>query len=217
MIRIPYLKIDFDFPLKPYETNKLRRQVIALTKGNEVLYHNHIKDGYRYDYPLIQYKSIRQTASILYLADGIEGVPALYNQLAESNSFNHLKIKKIHSYNYPAHFYQSGLKYKLINWLPLNGENFIKYKQLKTQEEKEQMLKTLFVANVVSFAKGTGWNLHGEIEIFDFKLLNEKWISFKNIKFLGFNVELTTNVFLPPYVGLGKGAAHNYGVVYHYN
>ena len=66
----------------------------------------------------------------------------------------------------------------------------------------------------MSFAEGVGWEITDEIRIENFEINDEKWTSFKDQKFLSFNINFDVNVFLPPHIGLGKGAAHNYGVVY---
>ena len=46
-----------------------------LENKSEVLFHNHLdKDKYRYSYPLIQYKKIKQKAAIVCIDKGTEAV-----------------------------------------------------------------------------------------------------------------------------------------------
>lgn len=218
MHRVPYLRIDFNQSLEPYETPRLRSRVIAITRGRERLYHNHLNDGVIYGYPLIQYKSIRRHASIVYLGDGVDSIPALFNriQAQPQNGFD-FTIKNIHSTNLPLHFIERGFTYRIINWLPLDEGNFKIHQSLTGESQRIELLKSVFKSNVLAFASAVGWRLDRKIRIDHFRILKKAWISFKSIKFLGFHVEIKSNVYLPPYIGLGRGAAHNYGVVYHYD
>ena len=45
------------------------------------------------------------------------------------------------------------------------------------------------------------------------KTFKAKNIKYKNTHLLAFNLDFSTNVFLPNYIGLGKGASHGYGMV----
>ena len=38
--------------------------------------------------------------------------------------------------------------------------------------------------------------------------------SFKRQKLMAFNVEFSTNAFLPSFIGLGKGVSHGFGIVF---
>ena len=213
-----YQEFLFHQKLAPYETDLLRSAVLQITKNNDNLYHNHLQDGFIYRYPLIQYKSILGHAAILYLGEAIKSINKLFaNQSQEikieDRTFD-FGIKKIHAQLYQLQMLNPGKTYDIINWLPLQDDNFKQYRLLKTEEEKINFLKRILIANILAFAKAVDWQIEEEINIENFKIYKQKWISFKDQKFLGFNVRFTTNLFLPPHIGLGKGAAHNYGVIF---
>jgi hypothetical protein len=67
MPRIRYLKIQFSNNLQAWELPAFRGAVIEKTKRQSVLFHNHEGDGYRYAYPLIQYKVNRNKACVVCL------------------------------------------------------------------------------------------------------------------------------------------------------
>jgi hypothetical protein len=204
--------------LAPYEADLLRSAVLQLTHFNDLLYHNHLKDGFRYGYPLIQYKSILGKAAILYLGEGIGSIHKLFNtpgrHIKIKDKDFYLNIEKIHAQLYTLQVTEHKRYYDIINWLPLQDKNYLIYRELKNAGEKEDFLKKLLIGNILTFAKGVGWHIDHQITIEDMQIYKEKWVSFKGQKFKTFNIRFSTGVFLPPHIGLGKGAAHNYGVLF---
>ena len=219
---LPYHKVAFDLPLRAYESRLLRSAVLTVIKSDDslykILYHNHIDDGVRYGYPLIQYKVISGKGAILYLGKGIESIHLLFGQQPRTvvvrNRKIELKVDKIYAKAYKMFLVDNFYKYKIRNWLPLQDENFYEYRRLKTEQEKHNFLQKILRGNILSFAKGVGWFVNGELKIQDFQVSKTFWISYKKVKFLGFDVYFKTNCKLPPHIGLGKGSAHNYGVLF---
>lgn len=66
--------IIFNLRIQENELRLFRGAIIHLAGLEEILFHNHIEDGYRYSYPLIQYKIIQGHAAIICLEKGIEEV-----------------------------------------------------------------------------------------------------------------------------------------------
>ena len=64
------LTIQFDTPMALSEVPFFRGAVIASLCKADVLFHNHEKEGLRYSYPLVQYKSIGDRAAIFCIGDG---------------------------------------------------------------------------------------------------------------------------------------------------
>ena len=216
---LPYQEFVFEQDLKPFETDLLRTAVLKLIDTKEgILYHNHKKDGFLYSYPLIQYKSIFGKAAIVYLGKAIGDIGNLFGNINQEVEVEGKKIsfriKKIYAQLYQLRVLDYYRNYNLIQWLPLQNENYTAYANIEGDKEKEDFLKKILTGNILSFAEGVGWSVRGEIRIENFEIKDEKWTSFKGHKFLAFNINFDTNVFLPPHIGLGKGAAHNYGVVY---
>ncbi len=215
---LPYQRFDFKQPLAPYEISKLRAAVISQLKPDSLLYHHHLGKRFLFKYPLIQYKSIGGKASILYLGKAIEHIASLFYNLKKevilpSGDRVNFEIKRIVAKLYQLKFHDHFESYILSNWLPLQGENYIKYRQLNHENEKIKFLKKMLKGNILTFAKGVEWKVEGEIQIPKIEILKEQWISYKDTKMLGFQAKFSTNIFLPPYIGLGKGASKNYGVI----
>ena len=220
MNKTPYLTLYFKQNLAPYEVPLLRSAILKAVQKQHVLYHNHKGGMFRQDYPLIQYKSIKGKAAVIYLSDGVEAIPLLFNAtdkiicLPKYNKDINLSVETIVSKNYRLIPSQEALFfYKIRNWMPLHNEHYVKYHQIEEPNDKLAFLKQHLIKNMITFMKGVGAYPCSNIAVDAFVIKKEKWISFKGIKFKAFDVFFSTNAFLPPHIGLGKGAAHNYGVI----
>ncbi|NPA43278.1 MAG: CRISPR-associated endonuclease Cas6 [Chlorobi bacterium] len=218
---VPYQEFVFNQPLRMYEARLLRSAILKVIKPYHVLYHNHLDDGLRWGYPLIQYKVIKGHGAILYLGKGIEGIHALFNDLPRrtvrvGDREINLEIKKIVSKLYQVRTWDDYFKrYRIINWLPVQEENYERFRQITDEEERVRFLENILKNNIFSFAKGVDWHIKERVHLRIRELSPLKWVSYKTVKFITYDAVFDTNVFLPPHIGLGKGAAHNYGVVFH--
>lgn len=97
-------------------------------------------------------------------------------------------------------------EYRIDNWLALNSENYRKYQTLEGLNENLDMLSKTMVGNILSFAKGIGWTIDKEIKLLITRLEDPKLVTYKGQKLMAFCVTFKTNVYLPNYLGLGKGA-----------
>ena len=71
MTRLKTLTIKFDTQLVENEIQRFRGAIIKLLPQKEVLFHNHINDGYRYAYPLIQYKRLNNKAALFCIGEAL--------------------------------------------------------------------------------------------------------------------------------------------------
>ncbi len=63
--------ISFSNPLDNHQIPQFRGAInTALGENANLFFHNHTEDGFRYSYPLVQYKRIRQKAAIVCIKDG---------------------------------------------------------------------------------------------------------------------------------------------------
>ena len=82
MKRVRVLKLDFDTKVPAQDISKFRGAVIEKTERAKILFHNHIGENqFRYDYPLIQYKSIKGKACMICIDEGTEEVNSLFRLL----------------------------------------------------------------------------------------------------------------------------------------
>ena len=75
MTKVKTLILKFENEIERYEISFFRGAVIAAVgKEEDVLFHNHEGDNYRYSYPLIQYKRIHGCAAIVCVNEGTETI-----------------------------------------------------------------------------------------------------------------------------------------------
>jgi len=103
--------------------------------------------------------------------------------------------------------------YTIKNWIALNQENFPKYQQIESLSERVNFLEKTLIANIISFAKGIEWIIDKPIELKINNINATKAVTLKGKKLVGFNIDFTSNVFLPNYIGLGKSVSLGYGLV----
>lgn len=218
--KIRMLKIIFDVPLKPYEITAFRGAVANKVGPTSILFHNHTQDGFRHDYPLIQYKLINQNASILCVEEGVDEIYNLFQNSNHTISIGaqqyELKINKLLLNTFTINVWEHFFDYKIINWLALNDQNYQQYQSLISLADKIAMLEKILTANILSFFKGIGNYLSEDkkIEVKITEILTEKRIKYKNVHRLAFDICFKTNVFLPQHIGLGKAPSTGFGVVY---
>ena len=88
MIKIPYMVVVFKNTLKSYELTEFRGAVINSIPPEMTLFHNHLDDGYRFSYPLIQYKNVGGKAAIFCVGEGTKeiGTSQSTSEPSRSNS-----------------------------------------------------------------------------------------------------------------------------------
>ncbi len=218
VVKLPYQKFYFKQPLKIYESRLLRSAVLKRIEPYDVLYHNHLDDGMRMGYPLIQYKSINGKAAILYLGDGIESIHALFSKrpgkVRVRGRVINLEIERMESKLYRLYVTNEPLRYKIFNWIPLQNENYLAYRRLRSDAARSEFLGRMLTGNILAFAKGVEWYVERPLELSLFRPSEMRWITYKNVKMMAFDADFAVNAILPAHIGLGKGAAHNYGVVF---
>lgn len=180
---------------------------------NEVLFHNHNENGdFRYGYPLIQYKVIKNQPVIIGINEGAELIVKHFldidniklgninfNKPTGNLKIENEKLEVSESEKYSYEFCSP--------WLGLNQNNYNEY--LKS-ENKEVFLKGKLVGNILSFAKGINWWIDKKISI-DVLNFVECDVNYKNRKLQGFRGEFITNIKLPNNIGLGKSVSKGFG------
>lgn len=188
-----------------------------LQENNHILFHNHDQEGFRYSYPLIQYKRINNSATMVCLNEGTEAVGLLLMQQELSCMLgDHKTTLEIDSVKANQHLIQawdSSFKYTLRKWLPLNQDNYEEYRSMESMIDKTAFLEKILIGNILSMGKGLGIRFHSEVQVVITTMMESGLVRFKNVKMMSFDIEFKTNVSLPDYVGLGKGASIGYGML----
>ncbi len=217
-IKIRTLILRFSNTLYQNELTSFRGAINELLKDkNDVLFHNHEGDSFRYAYPLIQYKRINGKAALVCINKGTEAVGLLLNQgefecLLGDRSVQ-MEIDSVKANQYLIQTWDSSFTYTLRKWLPLNQDNYQEYTKLEGIGEKSQFLERILTGNILSMGKGLGIHFENEVSCKILQMDEPTLLSYKNVKMMSFDLEFKTNVSLPDYIGLGKGASTGFGMV----
>lgn len=212
------LVIQFDNRISEKEVHYFRGAILGtFPDGADVLLHNHIEDGFRYSYPLVQYKRIDGKAAIVCLNEGISAMSGFMNAkpltFMLGNRSHTLCVDYVKPRAYDLATKDAGSMYVINNWIPLNAENYMRYKQTLRLVDRIEMLENILKGNILSMAKGLGVFFEFEVEVYIAKMIEEKSVTYKNGQLLAFDVEFVTNVDIPEYAGLGKNASIGAGTV----
>jgi len=220
MHQVRVLTIMFEPEIRGREIPAFRGAIIAKVGKDCVLFHNHQDAGYRYKYPLIQYKRINHHASIVCIQEGIDEIYRLFNQpdwkIRIGKQEKELKIIKLKIEKYNLQVWEKLFTFKIFNWLALNEKNYQQFRNLETDAQRLEMLEKILTGNILSFAKGIGWFLTDKLTVKIQKIERQKLTIFKGNKLTAFDLIFSTNVYLPPYIGLGKAVSHGYGKIIPY-
>jgi hypothetical protein len=212
------LILQFKNEVFPYEISKFRGAIIDILTEKNILFHNHLGEtNFRYSYPLIQYKRIRQHAAIVCLNEGTEAIGLLMMQgnftcrIGDNEVV--MEIESVKANQFLIQTWESSFTYRIRKWLPLNQENYNEYIQLEGIGEKCMFLERILIGNVLSFAKGLEIHFDNEVVCKILEISDPITIKYKNVKMMAFDVEFKSNVSIPDYIGLGKGASLGHGTV----
>ncbi|GIW67993.1 MAG: hypothetical protein KatS3mg096_861 [Candidatus Parcubacteria bacterium] len=212
-----FLHVVFDNVISRSELSAFRGAIINKAGKENTLFHNHTNNGYLYKYPLIQYKLYRNIyPSILCIEKGVDEIYHLFKHKHWDINLKgkniDLKVKQLILSD--AYFKQCSTfkKYNISNWLALNKENYQKYNSFALKD-KIALLENILKANILAMAKGINWHISDKIELIINNINRQKVARYKGVKLLAFNLSFQTNVILPQYLSLGKGASMGFGVI----
>jgi hypothetical protein len=124
-----------------------------------------------------------------------------------------LKIANLNVNQYTLNTWQHSSTYRLHKWLGLNTENYKTWQNTEGLADKLTFLEQKLTNHILSFAKGVGWTVEEEIKVKILSFQEPEWVSVKSVKTLVFTFDFKTNVSLPDFIGLGKGASRGLGVI----
>lgn len=212
------LILKFDLPLRQHEIPKFRGAVANIEENRQdILYHGHDGEELRYAYPLIQYKTINGRAAIVGIADGTSSLEQMTSPFTRTIKLGEaertITLCESLACSTAMDYVAEPVHYLITNWTPLNKENYASYSATSDMVERLELLKRMLVGNILSFAKGIGLHIESELKIGIVSLKEQRAITYKGQKMLTFNAEFTSNLRLPQFIGLGKGASAGHGVV----
>ena len=193
------------------DLEKLRGFLADKYKEN-VLFHNHLSDGYNYSYPKLQYKLITNTLSVMGIG---EEVIEINKKLFEEVDYLNIDGNFIFDIQKELEICDEEIKYTgdkmyeyrfVTPYLPLNEKNYAKY--LKREYTLEQAITN----NILEILKGLGIWLDRENKIYVSQNLEITSRDLKNVNMIAFIGSFYTNMKFPDYFSLGKRKSLGYGM-----
>lgn len=204
-------------PISHNEIPFFRGAIIKIAGDLDELFHDHRGSGFRYAYPLIQYKIIDGNAAIVAVNDGIRVaktiLPFMNSRIQIGHRTSDFILDDITSSTTAVTVSNETHTYLSSRWLPLNQDNYTLYNELDDMTNKIKMLERLLIGNILSFAKGTGIFLNSTVNVNIADVKTTRQLKYKNVMMLGFDIIFKTNVTLPSNIGLGKGVSLGFGTI----
>ena len=217
MKKIRLLDVTFENDIQPWEVAAFRGAIVATAGKEHILFHNHNKDGFRYAYPLIQYKRIGKKPHLACIDEGIDEVHHFFENKQEGLILGdrpyELVVDQIRLNKFNLQVWDRSFNYLIQDWFPLNQKNYKIYKEIISEIKQFDFLEKVLIGNILSFAKGIEWKFDKEIELKITEILRTNYISLKGIKREAFTLNFKCNVFLPNFISLGKNASLGFGTI----
>ncbi|GAA4001944.1 hypothetical protein GCM10022408_11570 [Hymenobacter fastidiosus] len=204
--------------LRVRDAHKLRGYFGELFREHSPLLHNHYEDGtFRQQYPLVQYKVLDGTPTLVGLGEGAALLVELFLRIRELDiDGRHYPVQAKHiEHRTEAIGPVAGLRrYRFETlWMPLNQDNHRQY-QTQSAAEQQAQLTRILTNNMLALLKAVGAYASDMPLLLVHLLPGEPVVTqFKNQSMLGFMGEFVANIALPDGVGLGKSVARGFGAV----
>jgi len=217
--RIRFLTLRFDTDLYEYELPAFRGAVSELAGREHPLFHNHLgADQFLYRYPVIQYKRMGSNPAIVCLEEGVDEIHHVFNNASWDVQIGNrpvtLTVKDLRMNQFTMQAWEHSFPFRIRNWLALNQKNYETYQDLTGLVERVSFLERILTGNILSMAKGLDWRIDREVVVRIEDVSPLRWQRFKDQKLASFDADFSTNVFLPDFIGLGKGVSTGFGVVH---
>lgn len=212
-------RIQFpEIKLQTRDAHKLRGYFGNLFKQHSPILHNHYEDGrFRYKYPTVQYKVIKNVPTLIGINEGAELLPSLFLNIKELDIDGEkyaVNTKNIELKSEEVGYSQNLHEYEFATlWMALNQTNYTKYSTLKNETEKQDMLNAILVGHILSFFRNTTIELGSHERLMAKVNVQEKSAHFKENKMVAFSGSFVVNALLPEEIGLGKSVSRGFGTV----
>lgn len=209
--------IRFANPMSDREIPLFRGAVINSIPEDNVLFHNHLNEKYRYSYPLIQYKLLENRAAIVCVEEGCDAVSRFLNNFSSEIRLGRETVRLVLDSSAESAI-QAGIDtdmhdYRLQRWLPLNEKNYGQWLSTGSLTGRTELLERILTGNILSFGKGTGVQFQDEIKCILTDIHKQYYATYKEVRLMAFDISFKANVILPKEIGLGKGAGTGHGIL----
>ncbi|MDF1573303.1 MAG: CRISPR-associated endonuclease Cas6 [Bacteroidales bacterium] len=211
------LQVIFENDIRGYEIPAFRGAVTRIAGLQNILFHNHEGNNFRYSYPLIQYKTYKEKPMLICIEQGVNEAHHFFENIQEGimlgNRPYELRINSLNLFQAELRIDTRFNQYVLLNWLPFNQENYKTFNQLNNQVEEVLLLEKILTGNILSFAKGVAWRIDQEIKVRITEVGKPKPVSVKSVTRIAIKAAFQSNVVLPELIGLGKNVSTGFGTI----
>ena len=214
------LTVLTDAEIRQNEIPLFRGAVIhSLGEHPNVFFHNHLDDDkFRYAYPLIQYKRLEGKAAIVCVEDGVDIIGQFLTEVDGTLTIGDRQVTCNTGRIQPARIlvqtWEEMFNYHISRWLPLNSQNYQRYKGIEGVVEKVSFLENILKANLLSMLKGLDIHLEKELILKITEISDSYLIHNKGVKMMAFNADFKCNLSIPNNIGIGKNASIGCGRVH---
>jgi hypothetical protein len=214
------LTIITDAEIHQNEVPLFRGAVInSLGEHPNLYFHNHLDDDkFRYAYPLIQYKRLGGKAAIVCVEEGVDIIGQFLTEVNGTLNIGERQITchtdKIQPARILVQTWEEMFNYHISRWLPLNSQNYQRYKDIEGVVEKVSFLENILKANLLSMLKGLDIHLEKELILKITEISDSYLIHHKGVKMMAFNADFKCNLSIPNNIGIGKNASIGCGIVH---
>lgn len=214
---IETLVVRFKNDLTYNDVKSFRGAVISLAGEDSLLFHNHDGQGFRYSYPVVQYKILDGKASVVCIETAVDSGESLFDGLKQDVRLGRkkmtLEVQCMERYSTQIGFTDRNILYGMKNWLPFNQDNYRYFLEASSDRERLGLMYSVLVGNILSLGKGLGIDFADHISADIISAEPSGYCSFKGIRMLAFDLDFSLNLSLPDYIGLGKGASLGFGII----
>jgi len=214
------LTVLTDAEIRQNEIPLFRGAVIhSLGEHPNVYFHNHLDDDkFRYAYPFIQYKRLEGKAAIVCVEDGVDIIGQFLTEVNGTLTIGDRQITCNTGRIQPARIlvqtWEEMFNYHISRWLPLNSQNYQRYKGIEGVVGKVSFLENILKANLLSMLKGLDIHLEKELILKITEISDSYLIHNKGVKMMAFNADFKCNLSIPNNIGIGKNASIGCGRVH---
>ena len=104
-------------------------------------------------------------------------------------------------------------RYHIRHWIALNEDNYATWTRMTGMVERLYFLEKILQNQIVGLLHQLGCETEQPVTVKLLQKKDERWVTYKGTKMLGFSLEFSSNVALPDYIGIGKGCSSGWGVV----
>ena len=207
------LTLSSDQPIKG--TAAQLRGFFATKFTEYTLLHQHDAGTLVYRYPLVQYKVIDETPTVIGINEGSDVLKEIYHATQTIRlGDRELRILQtgIDLRRVPFGLNDRISSYEFATpWLALNQENYLRYYGLKDGDERRDLLRRTLIGNIISMSKSLGYEVPGRIKC-DVEVVPQKR-RLKNVNLMAFAGRFHVNFQIPDLLGIGKSVSRGFGAV----